>query len=170
MGNQKIIFFLGEEEENGELSNWYRCQFKDQTDVDPKTKLPRTYRNVEQYMMKHKAELFNDNECAEKIMQTDDPAEIKALGRAVKNFEETLWVSKAQEIVYKGTLLKFQQNQKLREFLLKTGDSFIAEDSPTDLRWGIGYRRTDSQAQDPSLWRGENWLGKVLMRVREQVK
>ena len=43
----------------------------------------RKYTSIEQYMMHQKALCFKDREIAEKIMATDDVAEIKRLGRLV---------------------------------------------------------------------------------------
>jgi len=46
----------------------------------------------------------------------------------------------------------------------------LAEASPTDTRWGIGMKSTDPGAHNPSNWKGQNLLGMVLMRVREQLR
>lgn len=43
---------------------------------------------MEQYMMYEKALLFQDHETAGKILQTDDAAEIKALGKLEKTGED----------------------------------------------------------------------------------
>lgn len=72
-----MICFHNPEEENGYLSNWYLSEFT----VDSVT-----FSSMEQYMMYEKALLFQDQETAEKILQTDNVAEIKALGRSVKHF------------------------------------------------------------------------------------
>ena len=71
--------FHNPEEENGYLSNWYLSDF---------TVEGITFSSMEQYMMYKKAMLFQDRETAGKILQTDDVAEIKALGRGVRNFDE----------------------------------------------------------------------------------
>ena len=36
-----------------------------------------------------------------------------------------------------------------------------------DKLWGIGLYASDDRVLDESKWRGENRLGKVLMRVRQ---
>ena len=53
-------------------------------------------------MMYEKAVLFKDQTTAEKILQTDDVAEIKVLGRTVQNFDEKVWVKEREGIVYRG--------------------------------------------------------------------
>ena len=73
-----MICFHNPEEENGYLSNWYLSEFT----VDG-----IKFSSMEQYMMHEKALLFQDQETAKKILQTDNVAEIKALGRTVRHFE-----------------------------------------------------------------------------------
>jgi nicotinate (nicotinamide) nucleotide adenylyltransferase len=42
--------------------------------------------------------------------------------------------------------------------------------SPDDPVWGIGLAASDPRAQSFDSWKGENLLGKVLMRVRDRLK
>jgi ribA/ribD-fused uncharacterized protein len=49
------------------------------------------YSCSQQYMMYQKALLFKDRDAAERIMQTESPAEQKRLGRLVKNFDRDKW-------------------------------------------------------------------------------
>ena len=113
-----MICFHNPDEENGYLSNWYLSEFT----VDD-----ITFSSMEQYMMYEKAILFHDQETAKKILQKDNVAEIKALGRIVQNFDDTVWVKSREEIVYKGVLEKFRQNPELRKRLERTGEEIIAE-------------------------------------------
>jgi ribA/ribD-fused uncharacterized protein len=73
-------------------------------------------------------------------------------------------------VVYRGNLAKFEQNADLRALLLATGEHAIVEASPHDRIWGIGLAADDPRATDPSQWQGTNWLGKALMRVREELR
>lgn len=125
---------------------------------------------AEQYMMYKKALLFKDFEIAEKILKSKNPSEIQKLGRIVKNFIPEIWDSNKEEIVYKGNVLKFEQNENLKEILLNTGDTILVEASPYDLIYGIGLGVEDPNITDESKWRGLNLLGKILMRVREFLK
>ncbi len=58
----------------------------------------------------------------------------------------------------KALLAKFSQNRTLRSVLLETGDVEIVEDSPRDWFWGCGKDG-----------KGENMLGKLLMKVRSHL-
>lgn len=69
-----------------------------------------------------------------------------------------------------GLLAKFSQNDYLKNLLLGTDDAILAECSPYDRIWGIGLAIDDPRVQDPSMWRGENLLGRMLMDVRHQLR
>ena len=105
----------------------------------------------------------------EKNTGISDPKEIKALGREVRNFDESIWQNYRMEIVITGNLHKFMDNEDLREFLLSTGDKILVEASPYDTVWGIGMKEDDPDCRNPRLWKGENLLGFALMDVREKL-
>lgn len=145
------------------------------------------YNSGEQYMMYKKAILMNDQETAGEIMaiQIYNPklkneskvnfskiAKIKELGRQVKNFNEELWNKQKFEIVKKGNLLKFSQNEDLKQILLNTNNKVLIEGSCYDKIWGIGMKEEDAKKMDPKEWSkfGQNLLGKSLMWTRDQLK
>lgn len=154
---QKLVLFWREEGKYGCFSQWY---------VAPFTIEGITYRTCEQYMMAKKALLFKDFEHYILILNADDPAADKRYGRQVRNFESKLWRSCNAEVIFHANLAKFSQNPELKEILLGTGDLPLAEASPVDLNYGIGFAETDPEAQDPAKWTGKNLLGETLMKVR----
>ena len=156
-----MLIVLNEDEENGYLSNWYLSEFT----IDD-----IAFSSMEQYMMYEKAILFHDQETAEKILQTDNVAEIKALGRTVQNFDDTVWGQSREEIVYKGVFEKFRQNPELRKRLERTGEEVIAECAVKDKIWGIGLSMKDEDRFCVERWKGQNLLGKILMDVRKDIK
>ena len=99
-------------------------------------------------------------------MDTANMGKIKALGRAVKNYEDVLWNGMRQLIVYQGLLEKFQQNMELKERLLATQNHILAECAVQDRIWGIGLSMKDERRFDPDQWKGQNLLGFSLMMVR----
>jgi ribA/ribD-fused uncharacterized protein len=157
------LFFYGKSKEFGEFSNFYPCTFSDGNDV--------RFNCSEQYMMHGKAVLFDpDNKIVDSILAENLPTKIKRLGRRVKNFVDTIWDDHKFEIVYQGNLLKFSQNEELKQVLLGTGNKIIVEASPRDKIWGIGLSREAAQKIDPSEWPGQNLLGQVLMRCRKELR
>ncbi|MGE8556385.1 MAG: NADAR family protein [Chryseobacterium jejuense] len=161
----KFLFFWGhtvkDEITKSCFSQWFTGKFEEDGIV---------YKTAEHYMMAGKARLFNDAEILEKIVQAPTPNQVKALGRKVKNFDPKVWNEHKYEIVKQGNLLKFSQNNKYKDFLLSTGDKILVEASPYDTIWGIGMVETDSRAENPLLWNGENLLGFALMEVRDELR
>jgi ribA/ribD-fused uncharacterized protein len=127
------------------------------------------YSTAEQYMMAMKADYFGDDDAKAKIMATDSPSEQKSIGRMVKNFNAEAWNAVSRGFVYKANIAKFTQNQWCMDELIRTGDLEIVEASPYDPIWGIGLDANDPRAQDKTQWRGTNWLGEVLMKVRKDL-
>ena len=129
-----------------------------------------TYKTAEHWMMAKKAELFNDNEVLEKIIQANSPAEAKKLGREVKNYDDVLWLANRYEIVKQGNFHKFSQHSDVKEFLINTKEIILVEASPVDAIWGIGMASDHKDIQNPEKWRGLNLLGFALMEVRDELK
>lgn len=153
------IGFWGTHGKYGVFSNFYKANFE----VDG-----ITFNCVEQYMMYSKAKLFCNKDIAEQIMQESEPKEIKRLGRKVLGFNDVDWNEVKEEIVYTAVKAKFNQNEKLKSILLNTGNSILAEASPYDRIWGIGTNIPE-EVQDKSKWKGQNLLGKILMKVRTEL-
>lgn len=125
------------------------------------------YSTTEHWMMAQKAVLFNDLEIAQQIIAAKSPAEAKALGRQVKQFDEATWNDQRSAIVVSGNLAKFQQHPDLREFLMNTKARVLVEASPVDRIWGIGLAADSERAENPKQWQGLNLLGFALMEVRD---
>ncbi len=155
-----IICFHNPEEENGYLSNWYLSNFV----IDGVL-----FSSMEQYMMYKKAMCFDDKVVAEEILETKDVAKIKALGRQVSNYNDSIWNGMRQIIIYEGLIAKFTQNEILKEQLKSTGDAILAECAVQDKIWGIGLSMKDSNRLDIDKWKGQNLLGYALMLVRNKV-
>lgn len=152
-----IICFHKPEEPNGFLSNWYMSSFSDDEYGE--------FSSAEQYMMYRKAVLFGDDETARQVMVLSSPAEIKALGRLVKGFDQKLWDENKYEIVKRGVQLKFSQNKELMERLLSFGGCVFAECSVSDRVWGIGLFMSSPDRFSVKKWRGENLLGRALTEI-----
>lgn len=155
-----VVCFHNPNEGNGYLSNWYPSVFT----VDG-----TQFSSMEQFMMHRKAICFHDEAAAAMILATDDVSAIKALGRKVSNYNESLWNGVRQIVVYEGLLAKFSQNEDLKEKLKATGNAVLAECAVKDRIWGIGVSMKDPNRLDKSKWNGQNLLGYALMMVRERL-
>ena len=128
------------------------------------------YNCMEQYMMAGKARLFGDEETLALIMAAEKQAEIKALGRKVRNFDSAAWDEAKHGLIVSGNYHKFTQNPPLRNYLLSTGDSVLVEASPYDGIWGVRLPIDSPDISDPNKWKGENLLGFALMEVRDEIR
>jgi ribA/ribD-fused uncharacterized protein len=148
------IGFWKVSDDYGEFSNWYLCSF---------VYMGVRFHSSEQALMWYKARCFADIEIAEKILKTNNQAEIKKLGRQVKNYDEEIWSLIRFNVMCDILYHKFSQDLILRDKLLSTGDADIYEASPYDKIWGIGSANVNDI-------KGENLLGRALMKVRATLK
>jgi len=74
------------------------------------------------------------------------------------NVIKSNWDEIRDNIMYKAVLAKFTQHPELKELLLSTNDSILIEHTRNDSYWGDGGDRS-----------GENMLGKILMKVRDEL-
>ena len=159
----KYLYFWGHRPQRdgsvgpGCLSQWWPAPFT----VDG-----QSFATAEHYMMWRKALLFGDPRSAELIVAAPHPQRAKAFGRQVSGFDQQTWERERSAIVVEGSVAKFGQHPRLRDFLLATGERVLVEASPTDRIWGIGLAADDERAADPGSWRGRNLLGFALMRAR----
>jgi ribA/ribD-fused uncharacterized protein len=167
------VLFYGADESKGEfryMSNFFVAPF----DVDGVT-----FPTVEHYYQWSKAMLFEgkDSETAKKIMKPPrnkdftEAKSAKAFGKKVKDFSESRWDDVKIPIMEKAVRAKFvEPKHGLLEKLLSTGDRVIGEASPRDSYWGIGTSVDTAIANDPKKWKGQNHLGKILMKLRDEFK
>lgn len=120
-------------------------------------------------MMYQKASCFHDEKTASEILDIDDMARIKELGRRVAGYDDNVWNGLRQIIVYEGLMAKFFQNEELKQQLMMTGDATLAECAIRDRIWGIGLSMNDPGRFDRENWKGQNLLGYALMMVRNKL-
>ena len=141
-------------------SNWYPCEFNYKN---------KHFYNSEQAYMWEKALKFNDYETADQILEYgSDPRTAKKLGKSVKDFSDKIWDQYKFDIMYDINMEKYKQNPDLKKTISE--NSNFAEASPYDLVWGVGFREDDPLILDSKNWKGENLLGKVLDKVKNNLK
>lgn len=88
-----------------------------------------------------------------------NPNKAKALGRKVKIRKD--WEDVKDQVMYEIITAKFTQNPELMDKLLATGDEELIEGNDWgDMYWGY----------DTDYKKGLNKLGKILMRVRDELR
>ena len=160
--------------DSGWASQWYSSPFTVKVKLEEDGEEEEvTFASAEHWMMVQKALLFGDYGKAREILDvkgvsSSDMAHVKALGRQVSGFDEGKWVDARQDIVLQGNMHKFEQNAKLLDKLMETGDKKIVEASPRDRIWGIGFGEKNALNQH-ERW-GLNLLGKALEETRLKLK
>jgi ribA/ribD-fused uncharacterized protein len=111
---------------------------------------------VEHY---YQAQKFADAELRAKIRKAEKPPIAKGLADKNKAIIRPDWDQLKDEVMYRAVRCKFERHDELKAMLLATGDEELVESAPTDTYWGVGRDGT-----------GQNKLGKILMRIRDELR
>ena len=152
-----VYFYRRQERPFGCFSNW--------------SKHGLTHKGIwfvssEQAYMWEKAMTFDDLEMCDRIRAETEPWDIKKLGRAynIRNYQKEVWNALKYDVMFNVLIAKFSQNLDLLALLLATGAAELAEASPSDPIWGIGFDAENAEA-NRGRW-GRNLLGHALVAVR----
>ena len=141
------------------LSNFYDSSFVEEGVL---------FKTVEHYYQFKRANYFKDVSTAHAIMNAKSPDQAKALSYQIRDFDPELWEPMARRTMHKACLLKFQQNEQLREKLKQiTGN--IVEANVKDTLFSCGFALDHPAVDDQSKWKGANLLGQILCEVRDVI-
>lgn len=119
----------------------------------------RVWLTAEHYYQAHKftssPDIFN------RIANCPDPFQAKAMAREHDNRRDPDWYpsKKAYNVMKAAVQAKFHQNPDLAQLLVATYPRPIIERTDNDDRWGDGPHGT-----------GQNWAGKILMEIRDELR
>lgn len=89
------------------------------------------------------------------------PSQAKKLGRNILLRND--WEKVKNDVMYEACKAKFSQDEELKQRLLDTGNEYIQEgNNHFDKIWGV--------IKQSGKWVGENRLGKILMKIREELR
>ncbi len=143
----QVIRFHKLAEPYGQLSNFTRS---------PIMLSGRSWPTVEHYFQ---AQKFAGTEHEEEIRLARSPMVAARMGRSRRRPLRPDWETVKLDVMLAALRAKFTQHDDLRALLLGTGDAPLVEHRARDSYWGDG--------PDGS---GANMLGKLLMRVREELR
>lgn len=144
------VKFYGANKENGHFSNFYVAPIE----IDGQMWL-----TTEHYYQAQKATNFDD---AERIRLCQTPHEAAKIGRRYIQIRPD-WDTVKYGVMLTALTAKFTQHPDLRNKLLATGDSYLVEHT-------VGSVRPDPVWGDGEAGEGKNWLGRLLMLLRDQLK
>ena len=116
----------------------------------------KTWATSEHYFQ---AQKFKDNAYQTKIRKATNPMQAAQLGRSRKVKLRPDWEKIKDSVMYDAVKAKFTQHKELKELLLSTENAKLIEHTENDSYWGDGGNG-----------KGKNKLGKILMKVREELK
>ena len=151
------------------LSNFYSRDFTfDTTVINGVAHGSNVYNSVEQGYQHMKAEHFNDQSTAIKIMNEKDPAIQKQLGNKI-NIVKAEW-DKSKDVIMKNLMIaKFKEHHDFAIQLINTKEQIIIEANHNDLYWASGLPiGKDNFIQ--SKWKGLNKFGAFITEVRDDVQ
>jgi len=156
------------------FSNFYPCNIEYQGKIYPTSE--HLFQALK-YMYKGASK--TSLELAEMIRQQTTPYKAKILAGKPRINNSRKWIKEISEIIlgkinegaslrdnwddiryyvmYEVVSVKFRQNKELYEILKNTKGKYLCEKSPYDYFWGIG-----------KTGKGKNYLGKILIRVRDE--
>ena len=140
------IKFYSTQDEFGEFSNFAYFPIK----LDGKM-----WHTTEHYFQ---AQKFADQQYQEKIRAERSPMIAARLGRDRKQKLRHDWESVKNNVMKKALVTKFTQHEDLKKLLISTGDAKLIEHTVNDAYWGDG-----------GDGKGQNFLGRLLMQVRDEI-
>jgi len=162
MTNQgKYTFFDAAYGENGFLSVGYNSRIR--TDSN-------TYSNAAGYIVHSANRIVFRDELGDDMVDMDvlkvDMDFVTARFPSLEN--EIEWAQPSKTVCYVANIYKFDQNRRLLDMLLATGESVIVFANENNFGAGIGFSIDDAMDNVPD-W-GDNMLGKILMNLRTLYK
>lgn len=157
----RVLFYKRDRAAFGFLSNFHPAPFTLDGEAWP---------TAEHY---YQAQKSDDPEYRQAVRAAATPGRAKRLGAAPGGPRKAAgqswfrqhgkepradWDAAKVEVMRRAVRAKFEQNPELAGRLRATGAAELVEDSDADSFWGAG-----------ADGRGQNWLGRMLMEVRQQL-
>lgn len=105
------------------------------------------------------AQKFTDQAIIDEIRAATSPIESYRVAYRYQDRWKENWYDIRLQVLYELVREKVRQHKEVRDQLISTGDEEIVEVNPVDDFWGNG--------KDGN---GQNQMGKILMRIREEIK
>lgn len=107
----------------------------------------------------YQAQKFTDQVIQEAIRQARNPFQTKIIAEQNKDFIRDDWEKSKLKVMGEILRCKLEQHEEVRSTLLSTSAQQLIDGTPTDYFWGVGKDKT-----------GQNHLGKIWMRLRQELR
>ena len=139
------------------LSNLAPCSI----DIDGST-----YPSSEHYYQHTKCLTAGNIRAASAVLLSSDPEEAMAAGSVVK--QPTEWTLKDGVTIMERVLRVKVSPNHMKAVLRSTGNKMIVEATRNSI-WGIGQPFTSPNVLQPETYNGQNLLGVILMKIRDEL-
>ncbi|PIC23270.1 hypothetical protein B9Z55_017026 [Caenorhabditis nigoni] len=153
------------------FSNHHPAEFDSDGTINFEKEIKR-FSCTEQFYMYNKASLMEDQKLMSAVLKSDNPKAMKAMCSkgALRGWRDSEWNKHKEKVMNIGSKAKYRASPHLRYALFLSTGSQLVECSPFDPVWGIGNDlETVISDSSISLDTGQNLLGKILDRVREEL-
>lgn len=107
----------------------------------------------------YQAQKFSDSEIIERIKNARSAYDVFKIAREHQNKVRHNWLDIRVSVMEKIIRAKVAQHPYVKQKLIESGNREIVEDSWKDDFWGWGSNKD-----------GQNQLGKIWMKIREEIK
>lgn len=138
------------------LSNFWPCKIEHQGITYPSNENYYVAMKINDIQLIN-GKMITVDDAREYVATIKDPGVVKRFGRSIKVRKD--WDDIKLKVMEYGVRQKFKKNEELKELLLSTGDQELIEGNWWgDIYWGV------------CKGVGENHLGKILMKVRDEIR
>lgn len=118
------------------------------------------YKDVLYSTLEHafQAQKFLNEDARDKVKNAKSPLEALQLGRSLPG-KRNDWSSIKLDCMYQLLKAKVEQHEEVKSKLFASGNEEVVEQNPNDDFWGSG---PDGN--------GQNQMGKILMKIRDELK
>lgn len=138
------------------LSNFYPCEIEFQGITYPSNENYYVAMKINDMQLIN-GQMLTVNDARELVASIESPGKVKRFGRSIKVRKD--WDDVKLKVMEYGVRQKFTKHKNLSDLLISTGDEQLIEGNWWgDIFWGV----CDGK--------GENNLGKILMKVRDEIR
>lgn len=143
------------------LSNFYPCQIKVFNVIAKSSEHAYQYKKA----MEH-----NAPKVAQEILEAELCKDAKDMGNRFVDVNKEYWDKVKGGFMYYILEQKARQVKEFHRELLDSGDTVLVESVQGNLDWASGLNEEATKRTPQELWPGQNKLGKLLMKLRKQLR
>jgi len=127
------------------------------------------HKSAERYYWYKMAETFEDAEAMKRVLQAPNVNAAEEAMKEIQKFDEPTWDKLKLRYWEEGQRMKLNQVRWIANLLVMTKTTYLAVASQ-DKCFGTGWRKNRQESNKAIFWDGQNEGGKILMKIRQELK